>query len=64
LLNCHDVRVRQVEQHILVSCHCTMKSDLPITRIHDVTAALEDRVKEAFPQIFRVTIHPEPAEEA
>jgi divalent metal cation (Fe/Co/Zn/Cd) transporter len=29
-----------------------------------VTAALEDRVKEAFPQIFRVTIHPEPAEEA
>jgi cation diffusion facilitator family transporter len=64
LLNCHDVRVRQVEQHILVSCHCTMKSDLPITRIHDVTAALEDRVKEAFPQISRVTIHPEPAEEA
>jgi cation diffusion facilitator family transporter len=64
LLNCHDVRVRQVEQHILVSCHCTMKSDLPITRIHDVTAVLEDRVKEAFPQISRVTIHPEPAEEA
>ena len=64
LLNCHDVRVRQVEQHILVSCHCTMKSDLPITRIHDVTAALEDRVKEAFPQISRVTIRPEPAEEA
>jgi divalent metal cation (Fe/Co/Zn/Cd) transporter len=40
-----------------------MKSDLPITRIHDVTAALEDRVKERFPQIFRVTIHPEPPEE-
>jgi divalent metal cation (Fe/Co/Zn/Cd) transporter len=35
---------------------------LPITRIHDVTAALEDRVKEHFPQIFRVTIHPEPPE--
>jgi cation diffusion facilitator family transporter len=62
LLNCHNVRVRQVEQHILVSCHCTMKSALPITRIHDVTAALEDRVKEHFPQIFRVTIHPEPPE--
>jgi len=33
---------------------------LPITQIHDVTAALEDRVKEKFPQIARVTIHPEP----
>ncbi|HEY4977815.1 MAG TPA: cation-efflux pump [Candidatus Acidoferrum sp.] len=62
LINCHDVRVRQVEQHILVSCHCVMKSDLPITRVHDVTAALEDRVKERFAQIFRVTIHPEPPE--
>src|SRR6195256_1937098 len=63
LVNCHDVRARQVEHHILVSCHCTMKSELPITQIHDVTAALEDRVKEKFPQIYRVTIHPEPFEE-
>lgn len=62
LVNCHDVRARQVEHHILVSCHCTMKGTLPITQIHDVTAALEDRVKERFPQIFRVTIHPEPVE--
>jgi len=28
-----------------------------------VTAALEDRVKERFQQIFRVTIHPEPFED-
>jgi len=48
LVNCHDVRARQVEHHILVSCHCTMKGALPITQIHDVTAALEDRVKERF----------------
>jgi cation diffusion facilitator family transporter len=60
LINCHDVNVRQVEQHILASCHCIMKSALPITRVHDVTAVLEDRVKERFPQISRVTIHPEP----
>jgi cation diffusion facilitator family transporter len=60
LINCHDVHVRQVEHHILVSCHCIMKSELPITRVHDVTAALEDRVKERFAQISRVTIHPEP----
>jgi len=62
LVNCHDVRVRQVEHRSLASCHCTMKSDLPITTVHDVTAALEDRVKEHFPQVHRVTIHPEPLE--
>ena len=28
-----------------------------------VPAALEDRVKEKFQQIYRVTIHPEPVEE-
>jgi len=48
LVNCHDARARQVEHHILVSCHCTMKGSLPITQIHDVTAVLEDRVKESF----------------
>jgi cation diffusion facilitator family transporter len=63
LVNCHDVRVRQVEHRILASCHCTMRGTLPITEVHDVTAALEDRVKEKFPQIYRVTIHPEPLEE-
>src|ERR1700693_3376505 len=63
LVNCHDARVRQVEHRILVSCHCTMRSDLHINTIHDVTRALVDRVKERFPQIHRVTIHPEPLEE-
>jgi cation diffusion facilitator family transporter len=60
LVNSHNVIVRQVEHRILASCHCEMRSELPITQVHDVTAALEDRVKEKFPQIYRVTIHPEP----
>ncbi len=58
LTNCHEVRVRTVEHKILVSCHCAMDGDLPITQVHDLTAALEDRVKERFPQIYRLTIHP------
>jgi len=64
LVDCHEVHARQVENKILVSCHCSMDGNLPITRVHDVTAGLEDRVKEQFPQIFRVTIHPEPVEES
>jgi cation diffusion facilitator family transporter len=64
LVDCHEVRVRRVEHKILVSCHCAMDGSLAITDVHDITAALEDRVKEKFPQIFRVTIHPEPVEES
>lgn len=64
LVDCHEAHVRQVSHKILVSCHCAMAGELPITEVHDVTAALEDRVKEKFPQIARVTIHPEPVEES
>jgi cation diffusion facilitator family transporter len=63
LVDCHEVHVRREEHKILASCHCAMDGNLPITRVHDVTAALEDRVKERFPHIARVTIHPEPVEE-
>jgi cation diffusion facilitator family transporter len=63
LVDCHEVHVRSVDRRILVSCHCAMDGGLPITEVHDRTAALEDRVKEQFPQIYRVTIHPEPVEE-
>jgi divalent metal cation (Fe/Co/Zn/Cd) transporter len=40
-----------------------MNGSLPITRVHDVMASLEDRVKEKFPRVSRLTIHPEPVEE-
>lgn len=63
LKDCHEVHVRRADHKIVVSCHCAMDGDLAITQVHDVTGALEDRVKEKFPQIFRVTIHPEPLEE-
>jgi cation diffusion facilitator family transporter len=64
LVDCHDVHVRSVEHRILVSCHCAMDGKLPVTVVHDLTATLENRVRERFPQIYRLTIHPEPVEES
>ena len=64
LADCHEVVVRSVDHRILVSCHCAMDGSLPITQVHDLTAAFENRVKEQFPQIYRLTIHPEPVEES
>jgi cation diffusion facilitator family transporter len=63
LVDCHEVHVRSVEHKILVSCHCAMDGKLPITQVHDITAELENRVRERFPQIARLTIHPEPVED-
>jgi len=64
LVNCHEVRVRNVDNRMVISCHCALDGDLSITRVHDITQALEDRVREKFPQVDRITIHPEPTEES
>ncbi len=63
-MNLHQVIVRNAEHRIIVSCHCGMDGSLPITQVHDITEAIQDRVKERFPQIFEVNIHPEPLEES
>jgi cation diffusion facilitator family transporter len=63
LVDCHEVRARSVQHRVFVSCHCLMDGDLPITEVHDLTARFEDRVKSKFPEISRLTIHPEPADE-
>jgi cation diffusion facilitator family transporter len=64
LVDCHQIIVRRVERRVRVSCHCALAGHLPITRVHDITVALEDHLRLRFPQIDRVTIHPEPVEEA
>jgi len=64
LVQCSHVQVRRTENRIVVSCKCTMQGALPITEVHDVTGALADRVRERFPQVARVTIHPEPPGES
>lgn len=64
LMDCHQVYVRVADEKLAVSCHCAMDGGQPITVIHDVTAALEDRVKGRFANVATVTIHPEPPEES
>jgi divalent metal cation (Fe/Co/Zn/Cd) transporter len=37
-----------------------MSDDLPLSRVHDVSTALETRLKREEPRLFKVLIHPEP----
>jgi divalent metal cation (Fe/Co/Zn/Cd) transporter len=43
-----------------MSCHCTLPDTLPMLRVHEVITGLEDQFKLACPEVYRVTIHPEP----
>jgi divalent metal cation (Fe/Co/Zn/Cd) transporter len=60
VIDVHDVRVKKVLDRVYLSCHCTMEDDLPLSRVHDLSTALEIRFKQDAPELFRVLIHTEP----
>ena len=60
LLDCHSLEAHQVGENVVVRMHCTLEPDLPVGRVHDITEELEFRFRKAFPQISKVSIHPEP----
>lgn len=60
VIDVHDVRVRRVRDRMYVSCHCTMQDNLALSRVHDLSTAIEIRFKQSSPELFRVLIHPEP----
>ena len=51
---------KRVRGRLYVSCHITIRDDMPLARVHDVQTALEIRFKQDAPELFRVLIHPEP----
>ncbi len=60
ILDVHDVQVKRVRDKLYVSCHCTLSDQLPLSRVHDVVTALELRLRQEAPELYRVLIHPEP----
>ncbi len=61
ILDMHEIEVKRVRDHVYVSCHCTFPDELPLSRVHDLSTALEIRFKQEAPELFRVLIHPEPS---
>lgn len=56
----HEITVARSGEHIYLSCHCTLPDELPMSRVHEIITSLEDRFKLECPEVYRVTIHPEP----
>jgi cation diffusion facilitator family transporter len=60
VLDVHDFVFKRVRGHLYLSCHCTMSDDLPLSKVHDTSTALEIRFKLKEPKLFKVLIHTEP----
>jgi cation diffusion facilitator family transporter len=60
VLDVHDVRVKRLRDKVYVSCHSTMRDDLPLSRVHDLSTAMEIRFQQQVPELFRMLIHTEP----
>lgn len=60
VLDVHDLQLRRSGGHLALSCHCSFDDALPIARVHEVVTQLEGDIKRGLPELFRVTIHPEP----
>ena len=60
VMDVHDMVVKSVRDLIYLSCHCTMADDLPLSRVHDISTAMEIRFKQEAPELFKVLIHTEP----
>jgi len=60
IVDVHEILVGRTGEHIYLSCHCTLPDVLTMHRVHEVITALEDRFKLDCPEVYRVTIHPEP----
>jgi cation diffusion facilitator family transporter len=61
IMDMHEVIFKKVGDKQYVSCHCTMDDELPLSKVHDLMTALEIRIKQMDPELFRVLIHPEPS---
>jgi len=60
IVDVHEILVGRNGDHIHLTCHCTLPDALLMGDVHVVITALEDRFKLECPEVYRVTIHPEP----
>jgi len=60
VLDCHSVQAHSVAGNVVVRMHCTVEPHLPVARVHEIMEELEFKFRKAFPEISKLSIHPEP----
>jgi len=58
--NIHDLRTRSSGQDQFIQLHLELDGDMPLRRAHDISDAVEEQIRQAFPKAD-VIIHQDPA---
>ena len=57
---CHDVTLHKVDGKIYLSLHLSIRSGIPIKKVHSIAEEMESLLRLEFPELGRVVIHTEP----
>ncbi len=57
----HEIQVFSGRYGYVVSLHCYLPSAMPIAEAHYLTAEVEKAIRDMVPNVYRVTVHPEPS---
>jgi cation diffusion facilitator family transporter len=60
----HQIQVQRVGDELVVSLHCEVSGDVPMTDAHIITEQVELALRERLPELGRVVIHIEPDTDA
>ena len=63
VLETHQINIWKQEDRLSVSFHCIMRPDFPIRDAHRLSTEMEQYLRATMPQLKRVTIHVEPADD-
>ncbi len=61
---CQDVEVHRMKGKIYVSLHLLIDADRTVAEVHGIAEELESRLRLEYPQLGRVVIHTEPAQQS
>ena len=60
VLGCHQIRSRGTVDHVFLDLHVWLPPDMPLTRAHELSHVVKDRLMARYPQIVDAVIHLEP----
>jgi len=58
--DCHNVRSRGSKYHIYLDLHIQLDPDITLKTAHQITHAVQNRVKESYPEVVDIVVHTEP----
>jgi cation diffusion facilitator family transporter len=60
VIGCHHIRTRGSSDHVFLDLHVWLPADMPLTRAHELSHVVKDRLMARYPQIVDAIIHIEP----